>query len=974
MGIPIANISESPPYLDTYLINGGNLLQRSLFPTKGLVSPFYERWTDSFDVRTEHTINVMAREAAVASWMFAQSSLAAQIWNSGSASITGLPSSVAVGASTTVSLSSPLSLTGAMITWEGSAIEPIHGGTSFTFAPEQPGPSLIAADILFPDGRRLYAIADFTATESVTNEIENYQAIPLAENWDAIAWYALDGSYADNRMQQVDVTPDSGGETFDAASFQWPSRATGQALRIDGPNEGGSASLPDALLDHNQASAFSIEAMLYVRSFPTNGSVDFLRLHKTSDNQPSLRFGNSYSGLEMYAGYNKVMDDRALRPLLTLNSWHHLKLRLDNAGYTFTLNGNVILSRSSGDFNAWANYTGARLTFVHFDGWIDEVVVKAEGALSDPFQTHPGTVVADYRFTLDGSDATAQQPDMVAAGGADLGAGFLCTSDLGQAASVAIPNGDIFDAEHSWGFALEARLRIDSYPGTAGTAKLLSLFRTPMARLELLRKAGASGATVEGGTAGTLADTATLDPHLTLGSWHQVVLTLDQKAYTVSIDGNPVAYVPTPAGELNRWATAGTTTLAAGNFDGCIDGIRITRIEPSTPGTLAAHYALQGNYSDSSGNGHPDLAPVTNGTLNGALHVHNINDRARVTIPTADIYNPVTTEAITLESRILIDEFLNLGGSVGLNLVSLIRSPQARLLCYHNTVTRNATIWGGLEGTIASAATMADHLNIDTWHDLAIRLDRVGYTVTVDGTPVATLAAPGALDQWNLTQDALLLLGNFDGYVDKVAIKRTDSGIESTVAEYSFDTLSDSASPPHGDMVLLGGAELTGFVEFADIGDALTVDIPNVDFNNTPATQAVHLSADLYITAHKAGTNALPARSAHLLRLEANSNAKLSIFNANNAATPGFIGGATELVSPTELGAVLTTGKLHSVVMTINCDLYRVWIDNVLLLESATTDFTNWDRNGSNPGNSGNATLEIGNFEGSVGNVRIISE
>ncbi|MCB1096225.1 MAG: glycoside hydrolase family 9 protein, partial [Verrucomicrobiae bacterium] len=50
VGIPIANISQSPPYLDTYLINGGNLLQRSLFPAEGLVYPFYERWTDTFDV------------------------------------------------------------------------------------------------------------------------------------------------------------------------------------------------------------------------------------------------------------------------------------------------------------------------------------------------------------------------------------------------------------------------------------------------------------------------------------------------------------------------------------------------------------------------------------------------------------------------------------------------------------------------------------------------------------------------------------------------------------------------------------------------------------------------------------------------------------------------------------------------------------------------------------------------------------
>ncbi|MCB1099291.1 MAG: hypothetical protein KDN22_27215 [Verrucomicrobiae bacterium] len=600
--------------------------------------------------------------------------------------------------------------------------------------------------------------------------------------------------------------------------------------------------------------------------------------------------------------------------------------------------------------------------------------MKAEGALSDPFQNLPGTVVADYPFSVDGSDATGQQADMIAAGGADLSAGFLCSSDLGQSASVSIPTTEVFDAEHSWGVSIEARLRIDNYPATGGTAKLLSLFRTPLARLELLRKSGASGASVEGGTAGIFATPAILAPHLTLGSWHQVRLTLNQNSYTVTIDGNEIASIPTPAGELNRWATAGSAMLVAGNFDGCIDGIRITRIEPSTPGTLAAHYAFQGNYADSSGNGHPDLAPVTNGTLNGVLRVQDLNARARVAIPMADIYNPGTTEAITLQSRILVDEFRNLGGAAGLNLVSLIRSSKARLLCYQNTVTNNATIWGGQEGTVASAATMANHLTADTWHDLAIRLDQTGYTVTVDGTSVASLSAPDALAEWNVNQDALLLVGNFDGYVDEVAIKRTDSGIESTVAHYTFDSLSDAASPPHADMVLLDGAELTGFVEFADTGDALTVDIPNIDLNDTPATQAVHVSADLYIDAHKAGNNSPSFQSAHLLRLEANWNAKLSIFNDSYAASPGFVGGAVELVSPIDLGSVLTTGKLHTIVMTITPTLYRVWIDNVLLLEFPTTDFTNWDRNGGDPGNSGTATLEIGNFEGSVANVRIISE
>lgn len=975
IGLPIANISQSPPYLDTYLINGGNLLQRSLFPTEGIVYPFYERWTESFDVRTEHTINVMAREAAVASWLFVQTSVSTQSWNSASATISGLPSTVNVGTSTNVTLSSSLPTTGARITWEGTSIEPLHGGTTFTFSPEKPGPSQIAADVLFPDGRRMSALANYTAVLPVVNEIENYQSTPLTENLDAICWYALDGDFSDSLMRQGVLTPDSGAETFESAAFQWPSRANGEALSITGTGDGASVSLPDSLLDHNAATAFSIEAMLYVRGFPTTANVDFLRLFKTSDNQPNMRFGSSASsGLEMFAGFTKVMDDTALRPLFTLDTWHHLKIRLDQNGYTFSLNGNVIHTRSSGDFNVWGNYTGGKLAFGHFDGWIDEVVVKAEGATSDPFQSLPGTQVADYRFSSDGSDSTDQQGAVSTTGAADISSGFMCSTEVGDAALVQIPTKEIFDDEHSWGFAIEARIKIDAFSSAPGNARMLSLFRTPLARLELLRKSGASAASVEGGTAGTLIDSATLAPHLTLGEWHQIILQLDRDCYSVQIDGVEVASVATPSGELNRWATSGMTTLEAGNFDGCIDRIRITRIEPTTPGALAAHYAMLGDYADTSGTGQGDLTPVTNGTLNGVLRVRDLGDRARVTIPTADIYNPVTTEAITLEARILVDEFLNFGGSVGLNLVSLIRSPQARLLCYQETVTKNATLFGGMTGTLASAATLSNHLTVDTWHDLTFRLDQTAYTISVDSNVIATIPAPGALSQWDSSQDSLLLTGNFDGYVDHITVKRTDNGIESTVAEYNFDSLSDSSSPQQGDMTLFQNAQLSGFVNFVDIGDSLTVDIPNITFNDTPATQAVHLSADLYIISHKAGTNASPQQSAHLFRLEPNWNAKLSIFNANNAASPGFVGGANELIPPIDLGLLLTTGKLHSVVMTITKDLYRVWIDNVLALESPTSDFVNWDRNGGDPGNLNNAILEIGNFEGAVGNVRITSE
>ncbi|MCB1096122.1 MAG: glycoside hydrolase family 9 protein, partial [Verrucomicrobiae bacterium] len=156
VGIPVGNVQAGMPYLGDYLTSGGgNLLQRSIFPnTGGFIYPVYDVWADTFEVRGETTVPPFARGAAVTAWLFAQSPLSSQAWNSATANISGVPELTPVGDSITATLASSIDLTGARITWEGSGIEPCHAGVTFTFTPTRSGDNHVAANILFPDGRR----------------------------------------------------------------------------------------------------------------------------------------------------------------------------------------------------------------------------------------------------------------------------------------------------------------------------------------------------------------------------------------------------------------------------------------------------------------------------------------------------------------------------------------------------------------------------------------------------------------------------------------------------------------------------------------------------------------------------------------------------------------------------------------------------------------------------------------------------
>ena len=160
-GLPLGNIQTGFANLKDY---GGELAGLT-FPSDNATEapyPFYDRWSDRFNVTTEAVVVNQARGLACAAALAAASGLRDQPWNSAPAQII-TPRGFAPAdqpVSVTLQVTGP-DLTGAVILWEVQDQEPTFGGVTFTFTPAKSGGSWVEAEVHWPDGRRAFAAATF---------------------------------------------------------------------------------------------------------------------------------------------------------------------------------------------------------------------------------------------------------------------------------------------------------------------------------------------------------------------------------------------------------------------------------------------------------------------------------------------------------------------------------------------------------------------------------------------------------------------------------------------------------------------------------------------------------------------------------------------------------------------------------------------------------------------------------------------
>ena len=162
-GIPIGNIQAAFQYMPKY---SGELREATYPDDNAKVGPypFYDRWSDAFNVTTEFIAVNQARALMASAFLAAHSEIEYRNWTHANAWIAAPDAPVQLNAPETVRLEVPgEDLAMARIVWEARDQEPAFGPT-YTFSPKHSGPQWVEAEAEWPDGRRAFAIQSFRAS------------------------------------------------------------------------------------------------------------------------------------------------------------------------------------------------------------------------------------------------------------------------------------------------------------------------------------------------------------------------------------------------------------------------------------------------------------------------------------------------------------------------------------------------------------------------------------------------------------------------------------------------------------------------------------------------------------------------------------------------------------------------------------------------------------------------------------------
>jgi hypothetical protein len=165
-GLPFGSVQADFQYVDHYKTE----LRLTSFPADDAATapyPIYDRWSDAYNVQTEFVIGNQGRSLASLAFWAAQSPVAASKWKPAAASIILPAGTVPLHQPLTVRLESrEVDLSGARIVWEARDQEPAVG-RDYTVIPRSAGPQWVEAEAHFPDGRRVFAVAEFSANSPV---------------------------------------------------------------------------------------------------------------------------------------------------------------------------------------------------------------------------------------------------------------------------------------------------------------------------------------------------------------------------------------------------------------------------------------------------------------------------------------------------------------------------------------------------------------------------------------------------------------------------------------------------------------------------------------------------------------------------------------------------------------------------------------------------------------------------------------
>jgi len=371
-GLPLGEMQTGLPYLNTY----GSSLDKLAYPSDGAATnphPFYDRWSDTYNLTTEATIVNQSRALATTAFLAGQNNGQIQSWNSAAAEINVPAGYVATNTPTTLTLQSSLDLTGAQIVWEVQDQGAIMGGTTCTFTSPTAGIQWVEAEIQWIDGRRAFAAANIS-TYSPTG--------PPAFQCDAntVALYQFNTNYSDSSRNHLNLKP-SGYVFLSSSNAGWSNTPSGTVANFQALGDTLSIQIPNSLLKPGKhPSPITIEASIYPRGYLAYGVENYPIVSLYQNWDSSLQLEDEKWGVPaspaVIAGQDTILSTRQWSDLVCPNAWHRLKITLSASGQVSTwIDGTEVASESAANMN-FARMTPWTLTLGNFNGDIAEVRVS----------------------------------------------------------------------------------------------------------------------------------------------------------------------------------------------------------------------------------------------------------------------------------------------------------------------------------------------------------------------------------------------------------------------------------------------------------------------------------------------------------------------------------------------------------------------------------------------------------------------
>ncbi len=819
-GLPLGNIQAGFPWTNLYQSD----LNQMNFPPDWLTSnsyPLYDRWGDTFNVTTEYVVAQQARELGSICALAATAPGASTPWQTAPAHIISSGQFLAQNQQATLSIEADsLDLTNARVTWE-TPEECYIGGPTFQTTPTKTGSFWIEAEAVLPDGKRVSA-----RIEVGIQAADGADEFPVEAN--TVALYHFNGDYNDASPNGFNLTK-HGQVDFEPLATGWMAHPAGSAVRFHGIGDSLTVQLPDnRIAPGNTSSPLTVEAWIHPLAYKSYGA----------SNDPLLnlyQWWNSQFGVQqdMWVQPNNpgitadgisLFDRNQWNDLIQLGTWQLLSISRDATGqYTVKLNGQTVGTGTAGITTRYDNTSDWTLTLGNFDGYIDEL--RITGSIPSTTTTAGGPppsdlvpppvipllsttvrpfdveyeanehTVALYHFNGDFADDSGHQFDLLPSGNVT----FVPTThadgspagqaarfrDIGDNLTTVIPDEWVAPGDSSQGLTIEAWIYPRAYKAWGhDVGRILWLEQSWDSSMGILQDKWltpqapmlCSGQT-------TIFTNSQWTSSVTLNQWQKIAVAQDTVG-NISLKVNDIevasALVPNDYGRINDW------TFSIGDIDADIDEVRISRtVNPTAApegfindADTIALYHFDGDFQDSSGNGHHLTANGNTSLLvdptwmthpsGGCATFADLGDNLSVTIPNSEV-SPATCD-LCIEARIFPTDFLAWGhdsydilrmyqywdSSLGF-IQDKWRSPATPIL-----LAGRYPIFSNTEWDTSIAPGMWHTLKITRTKDNLISLE-------VDGTVLVSTTASvetGRDDDW------FLELGNFAGAIDELRISR----------------------------------------------------------------------------------------------------------------------------------------------------------------------------------------------------------